>query len=109
MWLVNTGWTGGPAGAGHRMPIALTRAMIDAALSGALDAVPVSHDPVFGLAVPVSCPGVAPAVLDPGSTWQDRSAYDEQARRLAGMFRENFEAFAADVAPEVAAAGPREG
>jgi phosphoenolpyruvate carboxykinase (ATP) len=106
VWLVNTGWTGGPAGTGRRMPIAHTRAMLEAALCGAFDTVSLRHDPVFGLAVPVSCPGVPADLLDPRATWADGPAYDAQARRLAEMFRDNFVQFAADVAPEVQAAGP---
>jgi len=107
VWLVNTGWTGGPYGVGSRMKIAHTRAMISAALSGALDSVEYRTDPVFNLEVPVSCPGVPSEVLDPRSTWKDGTAYDEQARKLAAMFVENFTAFEAEAAPEVRAAGPR--
>jgi len=106
VWLVNTGWTGGPYGQGRRMPIAYTRAMVRAALTGALEGVAFQTDPVFGLAVPQTCPGVPPEVLDPRSTWPDPEAYDHQARRLAGMFRENFAAFRDQVPAEVAAAGP---
>ena len=107
VWLVNTGWSGGPYGVGQRMKIAHTRAMVNAALDGRLAGVPMRVDPVFGLAVPTACPDVPQQVLDPRSTWSDPSAYDAQAQKLAGMFRKNFEAFAADAPPEVAAAGPR--
>ncbi len=108
VWLVNTGWTGGPFGEGHRMPIKATRALLTAALSGTLDDVEYRVDPVFGVDVPVSVPGVDTALLDPRSTWADPAAYDRKAQELAAMFRENFEAkFAADVDPAVAAAGPR--
>ncbi len=107
VWLVNTGWTGGPYGVGSRMKIAETRAMIAAALSGALDGVAYRTDPVFNVEVPVECPGVAPAVLDPRGTWSDGTAYDAQARKLAAMFVRNFSAFADAVSPEVLAAGPR--
>ena len=108
VWLVNTGWTGGPFGVGHRMPITATRGLLHAALSGALDGVPYRTDPVFGFEVPVSVPGVDSALLDPRGTWADPSAYDAKAAELAAMFRANFEAsFAADVDPAVAAAGPR--
>jgi phosphoenolpyruvate carboxykinase (ATP) len=106
VWLVNTGWTGGPYGAGTRMKISLTRAMIAAALSGALDAVRYERDPVFNVDVPTSCPGVPDRVLTPRSTWADRAAYDAQARTLASMFAANFKTFEADVAPSVVAAGP---
>jgi phosphoenolpyruvate carboxykinase (ATP) len=105
VWLVNTGWTGGPFGTGRRMPIAATRTLLDAALSGALDGVEYRTDPTFGLQVPVEVPGVDPALLDPRSTWADPSAYDAKARELARMFRDNFTRFA-DVAPSLAAAGP---
>jgi phosphoenolpyruvate carboxykinase (ATP) len=107
VWLVNTGWTGGPYGVGSRMKIAHTRAMINAALSGALDHVGYDLDPVFNLEVPSSCPGVPPEVLRPRDTWKDQSAYDAQAKKLAAMFIENFKTFEATAAPEVRAAGPR--
>ena len=105
-WLVNTGWIGGPAGTGHRISIAHTRAIVAAALSGALERVAMRTDPVFGLKVPVSCPGVPDTALDPRRSWPDGSAYDAQARRLAAMFHENFQSFAPDVSDEVRAAGP---
>ncbi len=104
VWLVNTGWTGGPFGEGSRMPIVATRAMLHAALSGLLDAVPYRTDEVFGFEVPVEAPGVDTKLLDPRSTWSDPAAYDAKARELAQMFRENFERF--DHAG-LAAAGPR--
>jgi phosphoenolpyruvate carboxykinase (ATP) len=106
VWLVNTGWTGGPYGVGTRMKIAYTRAMISAALSGGLDAVPYSRDPLFNVEVPQACPGVPSDVLNTRKTWRDQTGYDEQARRLARMFVENFKAFENDVAPDVKAAGP---
>lgn len=93
VWLVNTGWTGGAYGVGKRMRLAHTRAMIDAALSGALDGVKTHKDPVFGLSVPESVPNVPSEVLDPRDTWDDHAAYDEQAKKLAGMFAKNFEKF----------------
>ncbi len=105
-WLVNTGWTGGPAGVGTRMKLGYTRAMVAAALSGALDAVPTREDPVFGLHVPVHVPGVPSGVLDPRGTWSDPEAYDAHARKLAGMFRDNFRKFEADAAEAVRSAGP---
>ena len=107
VWLVNTGWTGGPYGTGSRMKIAYTRAMIRAALGGDLAAVDYDIDPVFNVAVPHSCPGVPPEVLKPRNTWKDTTAYDTQARKLAGMFNDNFTSFEADAAPDVKAAGPR--
>ena len=107
VWLVNTGWTGGPYGVGSRMPIRFTRAMIRAALAGELDSVPYNADPIFNLAVPAACPDVPAGVLTPRATWTDPAAYDRQAARLAQMFADNFRTFADDVSPEIRAAGPR--
>jgi phosphoenolpyruvate carboxykinase (ATP) len=103
VWLVNTGWTGGPFGVGERMPIAATRGLLAAALSGKLDRVEYRTDRVFGFEVPVFVPGVDAKLLDPRSTWSDPDAYDAKARELAQMFRDNFERFDD---PELAAAGP---
>ena len=105
-WLVNTGWTGGPYGVGHRISIAHTRAMVRAALAGDLEGVPMAADPIFGLQVPSACPGVPDEVLQPRSTWSDPAAYDVQARKLARMFVENFRTFADGVSPEILAAAP---
>jgi phosphoenolpyruvate carboxykinase (ATP) len=107
VWLVNTGWTGGPYGVGTRIKIAHTRAMIRAALSCALDSVSYEKDPVFNLDVPTSCPDVPSDVLKPRNTWADGDAYDAQAARLARMFVDNFKAFEAGVTLEVRAAGPK--
>jgi phosphoenolpyruvate carboxykinase (ATP) len=107
VWLVNTGWTGGPYGAGARMKIGHTRAMIHAALSGALEAVEYEMDPVFRMEVPKTCPGVSPEVLRPRRTWRDPAAYDAQARRVAQMFVDNFKAYEDAVEREVGAAGPQ--
>jgi len=104
VWLVNTGWTGGPFGEGTRMPIAATRALLHAVLSGELHDVEFRADEVFGFDVPVAVPGVESSLLDPRSTWSDPEAYDRKARELAHMFRENFKRFAD---PELAEAGPR--
>jgi phosphoenolpyruvate carboxykinase (ATP) len=106
VWLVNTGWTGGPYGEGRRMPIDATRALLHAALSGELDGVEYRRDDVFGVEIPVRVPGVDGTLLDPRSTWRDPAAYDAKARELAAMFRDNFAAFADDAGPAVAAAGP---
>jgi phosphoenolpyruvate carboxykinase (ATP) len=106
VWLLNTGWTGGPFGEGRRMPIAATRTLLDAALSGELDGVEYRTDPTFGLEVPVDVPGVDSSLLDPRSTWADPPEYDARAEKLAQMFRDNFTRFD-DVAPGLAAAGPR--
>ena len=107
VWLVNTGWTGGPYGVGKRMKIAHTRAMINAALAGQLDTVQYRTDPVFNVEVPTSCPGVPEEVLDPRKTWPDGKAYDEQAKKLAAMFVDNFKRFEKDVPEAVKAAGPK--
>ena len=93
VWLINTGWSGGPYGIGKRMKLAHTRAMVHAALAGELDSVKTDTDPVFGLAVPSEIKGVPSKVLNPRSTWPDPAAYDAQAKNLARMFRENFEKF----------------
>jgi phosphoenolpyruvate carboxykinase (ATP) len=107
VWLVNTGWSGGGYGTGSRMKIAFTRAMIAAALNGALDSVPFEQDGVFGLDIPSQCPGVPSEVLNPRKAWARPAEYDAQAARLATMFVENFETFKDDVSPDVSAAGPR--
>jgi phosphoenolpyruvate carboxykinase (ATP) len=107
-WLVNTGWTGGPYGVGHRMPIEHTRALINAALEGRLDEVAYEEDPVFGVAVPTSCEGVSPELLTPRQTWDDQAAYAAKATELAKRFHANFEQFADQTSDDVRAAGPRE-
>ncbi len=107
VWLVNTGWSGGPYGVGARMPIRFTRAIIRAALAGDLDGVLYETDPVFNLQVPRTCPDVPDEILSPRTTWADKHAYDAQAGRLAKMFVENFANFARTVPPDVVAAGPR--
>jgi phosphoenolpyruvate carboxykinase (ATP) len=106
VWLVNTGWTGGPHGEGHRMPIQATRGLLHAALSGRLDGVDYRTDDTFGFEVPVEVPGVDPSLLDPRSTWADPEAYDRKAAELAEMFRKNFEKFP-DAGDDVRAAGPK--
>jgi phosphoenolpyruvate carboxykinase (ATP) len=106
VWLVNTGWTGGPFGVGHRMDISHTRNMVRAALGGELRDVPTTVDPIFRVAVPTAVPGVPGEVLVPRNTWADKAAYDTAARRIARMFHENFEAYAAGVSRAVREAGP---
>jgi phosphoenolpyruvate carboxykinase (ATP) len=106
VWLVNTGWSGGPYGVGSRMKIADTRAMIRAALSGSLATTPTTHDPVFGLHVPGAVPGVPGEVLTPRNTWADKALYDTKARELAERFKKNFEQFAGSVTHAVRDAGP---
>jgi phosphoenolpyruvate carboxykinase (ATP) len=94
VWLVNTGWSGGSAGQAGRIPLPYTRAMLHAALSGQLDGVPYVKDPVFGLSVPTTCPGVPDRIFLPRNTWADPSAYDAKARHLAELFRENITKYA---------------
>jgi phosphoenolpyruvate carboxykinase (ATP) len=107
VWLVNTGWSGGPYGVGKRMKLGYTRAMVRAALGGELDAGDVRRDPVFNLAVPTRIAGVPDAVLDPRATWPNAADYDAQAAKLAQMFVKNFDRFADRVEPAVKAAGPK--
>ena len=106
-WLVNTGWTGGPYGTGERMNINHTRSMVRAALGGHLDGGSFVVDPIFGVEVPTTCPDVPASFLQPRSTWLDGAAYDRQAAALAGMFADNFAAYADGAPDEVRAAGPR--
>jgi phosphoenolpyruvate carboxykinase (ATP) len=106
VWLVNTGWTGGPYGVGERMPIGLTRAAVAAILNGSLDSAAMDIDPIFGIAVPRSVPGVPDALLRPRETWSEVTVYDETALLLARDLAANFEQFA-ELAPEgVQGAGP---
>ena len=107
VWLVNTGWTGGPFGEGHRMPIAATRALLRAVLEDGLQGVEYRVDPVFGFEVPVRVSGVDTKLLDPRSTWADPEAYDRKAAELARMFRDNFVQFEGTVDDAVVAARPR--
>ncbi|KGE87118.1 MAG: phosphoenolpyruvate carboxykinase (ATP) [Phaeodactylibacter xiamenensis] len=107
VWLVNTGWTGGAYGTGHRMSLKYTRAMITAALRGELDDVDYHTHEIFGLSMPVSCPNVPDEVLDPKQTWADSDAYDAKANDLAERFNKNFEKFAAKTSDEILAAAPK--
>ncbi|MCC6318395.1 MAG: phosphoenolpyruvate carboxykinase (ATP) [Gemmatimonadaceae bacterium] len=106
VWLVNTGWSGGPYGVGARMKIGYTRAMVRALLSGSLDQAATTADPVFGLQIPNEVRDVPTFLLNPRNTWREEAEYDRQAKRLAEMFRKNFEKFGA-VDPKIAAAGPQ--
>lgn len=106
-WLVNTGWTGGPYGVGSRMKIEYTRALISAALNGALNDVKMREDPTFGFMVPEEAPGVPSKILNPRNTWPNPSDYDNQAKMLAHLFLENFKQFKDQTSEEVAQAGPR--
>jgi phosphoenolpyruvate carboxykinase (ATP) len=107
VWLVNTGWSGGAYGTGSRMKLPHTRAMVHAALGGKLTGTKFETDPVFGLSVPTSVPGVPSEVLKPRGTWADGAAYDTAAAKLAAMFKENFTKFSDQVSAEVRAAGPK--
>ena len=93
VFLLNTGWTGGPYGVGQRIKLSATRAMVSAALSGALDQAETYTDPVFGLHVPLHIPGVPDAIMHPRKTWRNPNAYDAKARELAARFVENFKQF----------------
>ena len=105
-WLVNTGWTGGAYGVGSRMKIEHTRALLNAALDGSLDEAAMQTDPIFGFQVPSEAPGIPREILNPRSSWSNPSDYDAQAKKLALLFRENFNQFK-DQSPEsVQAAGP---
>jgi phosphoenolpyruvate carboxykinase (ATP) len=106
-WLVNTGWTGGKYGVGHRMPIKATRALLDAALDGSLNNVDFRTDPNFGFKVPVAVPGVDGAILDPRETWANKADYDATAARLVDLFNDNFAQFADHVDPGVRDAAPK--
>ena len=106
-WLVNTGWTGGSYGTGQRMPIKVTRALLNAALIGELEDVTCRTDETFGFDVPIAAPGVDAAILDPRATWADKAAYDATAAKLASQFAENFRQFESGVDAAVIAAGPR--
>ncbi len=107
VWLVNTGWTGGPYGVGSRMRLGYTRAMVRAALAGELDGVETTESPFFRLQIPTEIPGVPSDVLIPRNTWADKDAFDRQARELADKFIQNFEQFADRVPEAVRTAGPK--
>ncbi|MCI0357741.1 MAG: phosphoenolpyruvate carboxykinase (ATP) [Planctomycetaceae bacterium] len=106
VWLVNTGWSGGAYGVGARMKLKLTRAILDAIHSGELSRAQTARDPVFGFAVPTACPGVPSEVLIPRGMWSDKASYDATARKLAGLFKGNFEKFADGASEEVRSVGP---
>jgi phosphoenolpyruvate carboxykinase (ATP) len=107
VWLINTGWTGGPYGQGSRIKLGHTRAMVRAALGGELAEVSFTPDPVFGVLVPHHCPGVPVELLQPRNTWKSPAEYDARARQLAGLFQANFKDYAAKVSEVVRQAGPR--
>lgn len=107
VWMVNTGWSGGPYGVGKRMKLDYTRAMITAALDGKLNDVEFIPHPVFGMLMPTHCPNVPAEVLNPRNTWTNKEDYDTKAKELAGLFIKNFEKYASGVQPEILAAAPR--
>ena len=107
VWLVNTGWSGGGYGVGWRMPLELTRTLVRAALTGKLENVSCRPDPVFGILVPDTCPGIPNGALMPRLVWTDPTAYDRQAAILAELFKKNFMKFAGQVGADVEAAGPK--
>jgi len=106
-WLVNTGWSGGAYGTGSRIKLKYTRAIIDAIHAGTLAAEKTAEDPVFGFAVPQACPGVPSEILMPRNTWADKAAYDEKAKKVAQLFRDNFKKYDAQASAEVRAGGPK--
>ncbi len=105
--MIETGWTCGPYGIGNRMKLKYTRAMITAALEGKLDNVEIVTDPIFGVAIPTSCPDVPTEVLNPINTWSDKNAFTEKAKYLASLFNKNFEKYADGVSAEILAAAPK--
>jgi len=106
VYLINTGWSEGPYGVGKRIKIKYSRAMVTAALTGALDIVKYRHDDLFNLDIPVVCPDVPPEILDPKNMWIDKDSYDLSAKKLAQMFIDNFKRFK-NVSPEIMNAGPK--
>lgn len=107
VFLINTGWSGGPYGVGKRMSIPYTRAMVTAAIEGLLDDVSYELDPIFNVYVPTECPNVPAQVLKPRNTWIDKEDYDRQAKELARRFAKNFTKFSGNMPAEVIAAGPK--
>ena len=107
VWLVNTGWVGGGHGVGRRIQLPYTRAMITAALAGQLDQVTYIQHPIFGFAMPTTCPGVPATLLNPSDTWQDQTAYKAQAQALAQAFADNFKQYEAFANPAMRAGGPK--
>jgi phosphoenolpyruvate carboxykinase (ATP) len=106
VWMINTGWSGGPYGVGSRIKLSYTRTMISAALDGKLEDVAYEIDPVFGFRMPKSCPGVPSEILNPKNTWDDKKLYDKKAKELAAKFLENFKTFKDHASEEILAAAP---
>jgi phosphoenolpyruvate carboxykinase (ATP) len=107
VWMINTGWSGGPYGVGKRMRLVYTRAMITAVLEGKLDHVEYEAHPVFGMMMPKECPGVPSEILNPRNTWEDKNEYDKKARDLAQKFIKNFEKFADQADVEILTSAPK--
>jgi phosphoenolpyruvate carboxykinase (ATP) len=107
VWLINTGWTGGPYGTGNRMKLSYTRAMITAALNGDLENVEYQTHKVFGVQMPVDCPNVPSNVLNPKNTWENKSDYDKKANHLAEEFNQNFEQYQDKAKKEILEAAPK--
>jgi phosphoenolpyruvate carboxykinase (ATP) len=107
VWMINTGWSGGPYGIGHRMNLPYTRAMITAALEGKLDQVTFEAHPIFGVMMPTSCPNVPSEILNPRNTWENKENYDKEAFELAKEFVDNFKQYADGVSEEILAAAPK--
>ncbi len=107
VWLINTGWTGGPYGVGKRMKLAYTRAMITAALNGELDTVAYEPHPVFGVLIPKTCPNVPDEILNPRNTWADKDSYDQKTAELAEAFNKNFEKYADQASKDILDAAPK--
>jgi phosphoenolpyruvate carboxykinase (ATP) len=106
-WLVNTGWSGGSYGVGARLKLAITRKIIDAIHTGALANAAMTPDPVFGVGIPKECPGVPAEILTPKQTWKDKAAYDQTAKKLAGLFCNNFKKYEANASQAIRDAGPK--
>jgi phosphoenolpyruvate carboxykinase (ATP) len=107
VYLINTGWTGGPYGVGKRMKLSYTRAMVTAVIEGQLVNVPYELDPIFNVYIPTECPNVASELLKPRNIWQDKAAYDAKAHELAVLFNKNFKKFGDSVPANISAAGPK--
>jgi len=106
VYLINTGWSGGPYGVGERIKIEYSRAMVTAAIIGSLDIVKFSHNDIFNLDIPTECPGVPSEILESRNTWVDKDSYDLSAKKLSQMFVDNFKKFE-NISDEIRLAGPK--
>lgn len=109
VWLINTGWSGGPYGVGSRFKLKYTRAIIDAIHDGSLVRQETVKDPIFGVAIPIACEGVPSELLDPRKTWSDGAEFDKTAQKLAALFHQNFKKFEDGTSQEIRNAGPVSG